>query len=75
MCEYWEYNILCFCDISLSFKLTYFIIFHGSSAQITDTQAHDALMEFVGQHCCYGKGAAKDMSIKDMKHSSAFHVS
>ena len=32
-------------------------------------------MEFVGQHCCYGKGAAQDMEIKDMKHSSAFHVS
>jgi len=44
-----------------------------STAQITDSEAHDALMEFVGEHCCYGKGAARDMEIKDMKHSSAYH--
>jgi len=44
-----------------------------SSAQITHSEACDALMEFVSQHCCYGKGAAKEMEIKDMKHSSAYH--
>jgi len=44
-----------------------------SSTQITHSEACDALMEFVSQHCCYGKGAAKEMEIKDMKHSSAYH--
>lgn len=49
-----------------------FLLIRG--AQITDNQAKDALLEFVAQHCCYGKGAAESMDIKDMHHSNAYHV-
>ena len=45
------------------------------AAQITDAQAKDALVEFVSQNCCYGSSPADDMEIKDMKSSSAYHVS
>ena len=42
---------------------------------ITEEQARDALLAFVAEHCCYGKKAAKDMEIKDVTPSSAYHVS
>ena len=49
--------------------------FHRRAAAITDSQAQDALAAFVAEHCCYGKGAATAVEIKDMAPSSAYHVS
>nr|XP_026695861.1 protein SSUH2 homolog isoform X2 [Ciona intestinalis] len=40
---------------------------------ITSEEAKEALLEYVSQECCYGKGAAKDMDIKDIQSTSAFH--
>ena len=42
---------------------------------ISEDQARDALLAFVAENCCYGKKAAKDMDIKDIAQSSAYHVS
>ena len=45
------------------------------ATSISEEEARDALLAFVGEHCCYGKGAAEDMDIKDINPSSAYHVS
>lgn len=47
-------------------------IFQQATA-ISEDQARDALLAFVAENCCYGKKAAKDMDIKDMAPSSAYH--
>ena len=49
------------------------ILFLYSS--VTAKEAKEALQEYVSQQCCYGSGAAREMDIKDIKLSSAFHVS
>ena len=41
---------------------------------INEEQAREALLQYVSQHCCYGKGTAQNMTIRDLKSSSAFHV-
>ena len=43
--------------------------------QIHEEEAREALLGFVAEHCCYGKGAARDLKFTDLRHSSAFHVS
>eukprot|EP00794_Sanderia_malayensis_P005601 gene5601-6290_t len=43
------------------------------AAVISDDEAKDALINFVAENCCYGKSPAEEMSIKDMKASSAYH--
>lgn len=43
------------------------------ATSISEEEARDALLAFVGEHCCYGKGAAEDMDIKDISPSSAYH--
>ncbi|XP_064633849.1 protein SSUH2 homolog isoform X2 [Lineus longissimus] len=40
---------------------------------ISAEEAQDALVDFASQQCCYGTGAAKNMSIVNMEGSSAFH--
>ncbi|XP_022799264.1 calcium-binding protein P-like [Stylophora pistillata] len=47
-------------------------IFQQATA-ISEDQARDALLAFVAENCCYGKKAAKDMDIKDIAPSSAYH--
>lgn len=47
-------------------------IFQQATA-ISEDQARDALLAFVAENCCYGKKAAKDMDIKDIAQSSAYH--
>lgn len=42
---------------------------------ITEDQARDAMLQFVSEHCCYGKAPAEEMVIKDVIPSSAYHVS
>ena len=46
-----------------------------SLPQIREEEAREALLAFVAENCCYGKGAAEELSFKDLQHSSAFHVS
>lgn len=41
--------------------------------KIDDSEARNALLEHVAENCCYGSSAAKEMQIKDLQHSSAFH--
>lgn len=40
---------------------------------ITEEQAREALLQHVAEHCCYGKGAARDMTFRELTSSSAFH--
>ena len=42
---------------------------------ITDDQAQDAMIQFVSENCCYGTAPAREMVIKDVIPSSAYHVS
>ena len=49
--------------------------FNLRATAISEDQARDALLTFVAENCCYGKKAAKDMDIKDIAQSSAYHVS
>lgn len=41
--------------------------------QIREEEAREALLGFVAEHCCYGKGAATELKFTDLHHSSAFH--
>ncbi|XP_060604366.1 protein SSUH2 homolog isoform X2 [Ruditapes philippinarum] len=41
--------------------------------KIDENEARQALLEFVAENCCYGKGAAESLQFKDLVHSSAFH--
>jgi len=45
------------------------------STAITEDQARDAMLQFVSEHCCYGKAPAQEMVIKDVIPSSAYHYS
>ncbi|XP_022799270.1 extensin-like isoform X2 [Stylophora pistillata] len=40
---------------------------------ITAEQAQDAMIQFVSEHCCYGTAPAREMVIKDVVPSSAYH--
>lgn len=40
---------------------------------ISNYQARESLLAFVAENCCYGKSAARDMEIKDITPSSAYH--
>ena len=42
---------------------------------VSEEEARDALLSYVSEHCCFGKGAARDMEIEDVTASSAYHVS
>ena len=54
--------------------MTYIFIF-SNVAQLSEDQVRDALTKHVSQNCCYGKGAARGMTIKRITPSSALHVS
>ena len=43
--------------------------------QMREEEAREALLEFVAENCCYGRGAAEELKFTDLRHSSAFHVS
>ena len=43
--------------------------------QIREEEAREALLGFVAENCCYGKGAAQELKFTDLRHTSAFHVS
>ena len=42
---------------------------------ISEDDAREALLEYIGQRCCYGKAAARDFVFANINPSSAFHVS
>ena len=46
-----------------------------SGPQISEQMARQALLTHVADHCCWGAGAAKQMSITKINYDSAFHVS
>jgi hypothetical protein len=41
--------------------------------KLTEAQARSAMLSNVASHCCYGKAAAKNMSIKKMEYLPAYH--
>lgn len=41
--------------------------------QLNEDDAREALLEYVSQQCCYGKGAAKKMKLDDAESSAALH--
>ena len=45
------------------------------AANITVEEARAALLEYVADNCCYGKGAAEQMQMLNISPSNAFHVS
>eukprot|EP00057_Strongylocentrotus_purpuratus_P014385 XP_011668859.1 PREDICTED: protein SSUH2 homolog [Strongylocentrotus purpuratus] len=40
---------------------------------LTDEEAREALLSYVAENCCYGKKAAKNLHVNDLKHTAAFH--
>ncbi|KAK2571297.1 Protein SSUH2-like protein [Acropora cervicornis] len=42
---------------------------------ITEEQAREAMLQFVSEHCCYGKLPAQEMIIKDINPSNSYHYS
>lgn len=42
---------------------------------ITEEQAREAMLQFVSEHCCYGKLPAQEMTIKDINPSNSYHYS
>ncbi len=46
----------------------------SSGAAITAEEAQDAMENFVASNCCYGSSPAKEMEIRDITPSSAYHV-
>ncbi|CAH1773454.1 unnamed protein product, partial [Owenia fusiformis] len=47
--------------------------FTSAGAIPTEDQAREALLQYVGQHCCYGKGAVNDLVFTNIKPSSGLH--
>lgn len=46
-----------------------------SAPVISEDTARQALLEHVAQQCCWGKGAAEKMTIKELQSSTSYHVS
>ena len=46
-----------------------------SAAAITSEEAREAMLEHVSTKSCYSKDPAQDVTIHDIKPSSAYHVS
>lgn len=44
-----------------------------SAPAISEDTVRQALQEHVGQQCCWGKGAAQKMTIKELKWSPSYH--
>jgi len=51
----------------------YFEIFE-CSFQMTETVARTALLGHVKSHCCWGAGAARNMTVVGIRHDCAYHV-
>uniref|UniRef100_T1JCR7 Uncharacterized protein n=1 Tax=Strigamia maritima TaxID=126957 RepID=T1JCR7_STRMM len=46
-----------------------------SGPELNENQAREAILNFVSEHCCYGKLVAETMIFQSIENSSAFHVS
>ncbi|XP_078669015.1 protein SSUH2 homolog [Branchiostoma floridae x Branchiostoma belcheri] len=46
---------------------------YAQGAGLTEQEARDAMMQFVAEHCCYGKKPAEEHIIRAIKPSTAFH--
>lgn len=44
-----------------------------SAPVISEDTARQSLLEHVGQQCCWGKGAAEKMTIKELQSSTSYH--
>lgn len=56
-------------------KFTFSLSCNFSAAKITSDEVREAVLEFVAEHCCYGKGAAEKMIFNQILPSNALHVS
>ena len=43
-------------------------------AEIKEEECREALLKFVDKNCCYGKGAATEMTFEKITASTAFRV-
>ena len=67
LCNLFLFSYVTSLSLSLSLSL--------SIPTISEDVARNALMDEIGQHCCYGKGAAQNLVFTNIQPSSAFHVS
>ena len=44
-----------------------------TETRLTEEAAKIALLSYLDDHCCYGKGAAKNMTVKKMENIPAYH--
>ena len=51
------------------------IFVYNSAAKITSDEVREAVLQFVAEHCCYGKGAAENMIMNVILPSNALHAS
>ena len=75
-----RHPLIKYCKVFSNYQtelLYYCVIKHCacSAADISRTEARDALLEYVAQNYCYGKDAAQKMQMVRVKPSNAFHVS
>jgi len=42
--------------------------------QISESSARTALLAYVKNHCCWGVGVARHMSVTGIRHTYAYHV-
>ena len=52
-----------------------FVKIISRATKMTEEQAHEAMLQFVSERCCYGKTPAQEMIIRDITPSDAYHVS
>ena len=45
------------------------------TAAVDEQACREAMLQFVSENCCYGKGPAKEHQVDNIKPSNALHVS
>ena len=61
----------------LRFKDTFekfYYQFYKSVPYLSEDEAKAALAQFVSEHCCYGKGPAKELTFTNLQSSSSYRV-
>jgi hypothetical protein len=46
----------------------------SSVPYLTEEEAKQALAQFVSEHCCYGSGPVKNLTISNMQSSNTYRV-
>lgn len=72
-CDY--FTLLLRCSESFHIYCNALDFFYISAARISEEEAREALLAFVAENCCYGKGAAEKMIMNLIVPSNALHVS